>query len=332
MSAVIARKLWLLRARLTSTALLMVTALLILTCTAHAFLYLADLIDGITSTFTAGNPNSDPRVEANDFFQNATRTKILAAFFLYVFVSVCNNLFVTWRVYVYWGRNKVLAGLLVSLILASVVANAVCGHFLVKDHAEGFGNEEAAGKSLFTAGWILSIVMQVAGALLIGWHSVETPIVVGNGEQEKRNILQTLFYAFVEAGCLSLITELFMIGFLYRNWAVALVFLAVLGQISGLSALAIILREIFKAERDSLNGFVNVTSALAAMQMQDFSHRRGQRSIGPSDMEDVHGNAVMVDIETSRHEDDAEKPISQKYRSRAVGKILLHDIEREPST
>ena len=53
-----------------------------------------------------------------------------------------------------------------------------------------------------------------------------------------------------------------------------------------------------------------MTSALAAMQMQDFSHRRAQRSIGPSDLADAHDNAVMVDIETSRHEDDVEKPVS----------------------
>lgn len=78
----------------------------------------------------------------------------------------------------------------------------------------------------------------------------------------------------------------------------------------GLSAFAIILREIYKAEQDSSNGFVNVTSALAAMQMQDFSHRRAQRSVGPSDIAETHENAVMVDIETSRHEDDAEKPVS----------------------
>ena len=53
-----------------------------------------------------------------------------------------------------------------------------------------------------------------------------------------------------------------------------------------------------------------MTSALAAIQMQDFSHRRAQRSIGPSDLADAHDNAVMVDIETSRHEDDVEKPVS----------------------
>lgn len=52
------------------------------------------------------------------------------------------------------------------------------------------------------------------------------------------------------------------------------------------------------------------------MQMQDFSHRRAQRSIGPSDLGEARENTVMVDIETSRHEDDAEKPVSI-FESRA---------------
>ncbi|KZV75383.1 hypothetical protein PENSPDRAFT_647176 [Peniophora sp. CONT] len=172
--------------------------------------------------------------------------------------------------------------------------------------------------------------MQILGALFIGWHAVETPMIV-NGEQKRRNILQTLFYAFIESGCLSLVTELVMIGFLYHEWSVALVFIAVLGQISGLSAFAIILREIYKSERDSSNGFVNVTSALAAMQMQDLSRRHLPGSIGPSDLGDAQEGAVMVDIETSRHEDDAEKPTFRRYRSPAVGKIVLPDIETAPS-
>ena len=112
------------------------------------------------------------------------------------------------------------------------VTNAVCGHFLVKTGATGFTSEDIQGKSLFTSGWVLSIVMQITGALLIGWHSVETPMVVGHGEQQRRSVFRSLFNAFIESGCLSLVTELFMIGFLYTDWAVALVFLAVLGQIS----------------------------------------------------------------------------------------------------
>ena len=62
----------------------MITALLVLACTAHAFVYLADLLDGITSTFKVGNTNVSDN--ANEFFENATRTKILVAFFLYIFI------------------------------------------------------------------------------------------------------------------------------------------------------------------------------------------------------------------------------------------------------
>ena len=89
-------------------ALWLFSTFLISSCLAHAFIYLADLLHGITSTFTI--ESADPSSSANVYFQNATRAKTLATFFLYVFnvsssmflfttpsngmQNFCNNLFV----------------------------------------------------------------------------------------------------------------------------------------------------------------------------------------------------------------------------------------------
>ncbi|KZV75382.1 hypothetical protein PENSPDRAFT_88914 [Peniophora sp. CONT] len=96
---VIVQKLWRVRGNLVSRSLLLVTTLLISSCTAHAFTYLADLIDGMTSSFNS--TNTSPIESANDYFQRATRAHVLACFFLYVLNSFCNNLFVVRCVYIH---------------------------------------------------------------------------------------------------------------------------------------------------------------------------------------------------------------------------------------
>lgn len=118
------------------------------------------------------------------------------------------------------------------MLIILLVVNATCGHFLAKNRATAFTTKDSVAAGLFTTGWVLSIVMQISGALLIGWHAVETPKVVGNSEPKRRNISRTIFYAFIESGCLSLVIELIMVGFLYHRWNIALIFIAVLGQFS----------------------------------------------------------------------------------------------------
>lgn len=79
--------------------------------------------------------------------------------------------------------------------------------------------------------------------------------------------------------------------------------------VQALSSLGIILCEIYKAEHELSNGFANVTSALV-MQMPGYKLPRYcvQESSSSSDDGEMHDNAVMVAIETSRLEDREPRP------------------------
>ena len=83
-----------------------------------------------------------------------------------------------------------------------------------------------------------------------------------------------------------------------------------------LSSLAILAREIFKAELQATGGFVNITSPLA-MQMSAFSlpRNRKQRSLNASEDGAVHDGAVMVAIETFERQDTAKVGIYVHHTS-----------------
>lgn len=85
-------------------------------------------------------------------------------------------------------------------------------------------------RALLTSTYVLSMITQISGALLISWHTMKTPKVVDL--DDKPNFYQALFSALVESGSLALVAELLGIVFLYRNWWVDWIFIAVLAQIS----------------------------------------------------------------------------------------------------
>ena len=84
---------------------------------------------------------------------------------------------------------------------------------------------------LFTSAWALTLIVQVSGALLIGWRTVGTPQKVGHGKR-KAGIPMMVFYASIESGCLALATELVALVFLYRNPIAGGIVLNVLGQVT----------------------------------------------------------------------------------------------------
>lgn len=59
---------------------------------------------------------------------------------------------------------------------------------------------------------------------------MKTPKVVKN--DDRPNLCQNLFFAFVESGSLALVVELLGLVFLYRNWWLDWIFIAVLAQTS----------------------------------------------------------------------------------------------------
>ena len=65
---------------------------------------------------------------------------------------------------------------------------------------------------------------------MIAWRIVATPRDVDSNNKTK-NTVTTLFHAFVESGCLSLVTELVAVAFDYYDRTRALILLAALGQI-----------------------------------------------------------------------------------------------------
>ncbi|KZV67410.1 hypothetical protein PENSPDRAFT_51482 [Peniophora sp. CONT] len=309
MSAVIMRKLWPRRASRLFQALMLVTTLLLSSCSAHAFIYLDDIIQGFT---LPDEPNSTQAERVNEYFLRLDRPNIIACFFLYGFNGFCNNLFVSWRVYVTWGRNIYLAGFLTSLTIACQVVIWVIGYRF----AQGETLEDGSTLAMVITTWALAITIQILGALLIAWITLQTPKVIDNAGNQTRVPL-ALFYTCVESGFLSMVTEFFLVAYLYRNPPVIFILVALLGQISGFSSFAIILRELQKVEFESARGFVNVTSALA---MHGLPRLRGRRSSHSSmGGGEGPGDTVMVAIETSRHEDDTQKPASMHFHPPAKG-------------
>ncbi|VDC05111.1 unnamed protein product [Peniophora sp. CBMAI 1063] len=304
-SIIIVRKLW--SRRMTdrvSQALMLITTLFLSTCTAHAFIYLDDLIFGFTSLHTGANSHAleqkeDPAVHG--YFASA-RFNFLACFFLYGFNAFFNNTFIVWRVYITWRRNVLLATVL-SFMHVAGFGSCLSLHRMIRTD----NLWDVVIRALLTSTYVLSMATQVSGALLIAWHTMNTPKVVKSDDQS--NLLQAIFFALVESGSLALVVELLGIIFLWnRDWWVDWIFIAVLAQISGLSSLGIILREIYKAESELSGGFANVTSALV-MQMPGYTLPRycAHDSSNSSDDGEVQDHAVMVAIETSRVDDKEAK-------------------------
>ena len=64
-------------------------------------------------------------------------------------------------------------------------------------------------------------------------HRVDhDPYTEGCRRRREEEHYRSLFYVFIDSGCLALLTELFGIAFLYHDPTVSLVLLAVLGQLS----------------------------------------------------------------------------------------------------
>ncbi|KZV73788.1 hypothetical protein PENSPDRAFT_749827 [Peniophora sp. CONT] len=285
-------KLWPRRESRLFRIILLVTILLISSCTAHAFMYLDDLIRGF------GSDGSAHIGGVNGYFIDNSRFNVLVCLSLYVFNCFCNNLFIAWRVYVTWARNLRLSAVLVLwnigvLVTAAVAFSRLADHITLRDPAT---------MAVAIVSWALSITIQISGALLIAWNTLQTPKVVGDDTNARtpRRIPGTLFCACVESGCPSLVTEMIVLGFVRSDLSVILAMVAVLGQITAFSSFAIVLRELQKAEIDYAKGFVNATSALA---MHDLPRIRGRRSMHSLEGLSGPGNTVMVAIETSRHGD-----------------------------
>lgn len=85
-------------------------------------------------------------------------------------------------------------------------------------------------RALLTSAYLMSMVTQISGVLLIGWHTMKTPKVVNGGERP--NPLRTIFFAFVESGSLALAVELAGIIVLYGDWWFDWIFIAVLAQVT----------------------------------------------------------------------------------------------------
>ncbi|KZV73995.1 hypothetical protein PENSPDRAFT_749679 [Peniophora sp. CONT] len=305
-AAVIVRKLWLRRTDVIPRALMATAIILTFTCTAQAFIHLADLVSGFTSPHEVHTSQDIQDTGPNKYFASV-RFNITACLFVYAFNSFFNNSFIAWRVYVTWRRNLYLAALLTVVNIACLVVTLICARRII--HTPN-GLTDDLIKALLTSAYILSMVTQIIGVLLIGWHTMKTPKVVNDGD--KRYLSRTLFYAFVESGSLTLIMELAGLVFLYHDWSgTDWILIAVLGQISGLSSLGIILREIYKAELELANGFANVTSALV-MQMPGYNLPRysARHFTNTSDNDGGHSEGIMVAVETSRLEDSDAKPHS----------------------
>ncbi|KZV68739.1 hypothetical protein PENSPDRAFT_506614 [Peniophora sp. CONT] len=242
MAVIVVQRLWSHRMHKISS-LMLITCLIVAACTAHAFIYLDDLIVGFTSADEVNTAQ-----EISNYFLTF-RFNVLACYFLRVCNGFCNKLFVTWRVYVIWGHNKPLAALLTVPHLAELALNVASGYYVSRTHTS---DVELTGSLLLSA-WVLSTSMQVTALLLIAWRTVGTPKIV-DARMQRDNLLPAIFYAFVDSSCLTLITDVLTVAFARHDQSISLIFLAALGQVSGLSSLAIILREIFKAEQDVSRG------------------------------------------------------------------------------
>ncbi|VDC05112.1 unnamed protein product [Peniophora sp. CBMAI 1063] len=307
MAVVIVRKLWPHRRHAISRSLMLIATLIIITCTVHAFISLDDLIVGFT--LTQGVDTEGPAVIANYFL--SVRFNNTACISIYVINSSCNNLFVVWRVYMTWGRNLKLSVLLIFLHLVALALGIAC-----VVHIERTGSLlDKTITALLTSGWAFSMLMQVSGALLIGWRTIGTPQSAIN--RQSSGFYLAIWHALIESGSLALVTELVGLVFLYRNLGDGIIVIITLGQITALSSLAIILREIYKAEVQSSMGFVNITSPIA-MQMSSLSMSRnqGRSPLSAAEHGAVPDNAVVVNIETVGHgaEEDLSKIAKTLYR------------------
>ena len=66
-------------------SLILITLLIVTSCTAHAFVYFSDLITGLTISHAVGDLILDsPAIGLSNYFLSV-RANLFAAFFLYVF-------------------------------------------------------------------------------------------------------------------------------------------------------------------------------------------------------------------------------------------------------
>ncbi|KZV68740.1 hypothetical protein PENSPDRAFT_753894 [Peniophora sp. CONT] len=306
MVVIVARNLWPRRAHLISRSLLLITFLIFSSCTAHASIYLDDLIVGLTHSHEVVLSLILPEIGIAEYFLSV-RFNIIACYYLYVFNGICNKVFVIWRVYVAWDCNIYLAAVLTILHLVVVALAIACGCHIIQAHIF----DDTMTRALLTSAWLMSMIMQISAALLIAWRTVGTPKVVGD-HRKRDGLFPTLFYAVVESGCLALAIELVGVVLDYRNQLNGLVVLAILGQSSGFSAMAIILRESLKAEQQITNGVVNITSPLAMrMTALTLPRHHVHRSANCSGDAHVRDTAVMVAIETSQLDDSTVRTTHQ---------------------
>ena len=105
--------------------------------------------------------------------------------------------------------------------------NIAYGYHVIHTHVY----EDHFGKVLLAAAWALSMTMMTLGLILISWHTFRTPKVArDNGKEE--GLLLKLFYALVDAGCLTLVVDIITVAFGNHDPARGFISLAVLGQIS----------------------------------------------------------------------------------------------------
>ncbi|VDC05113.1 unnamed protein product [Peniophora sp. CBMAI 1063] len=300
-AAIILYRLWPSRSRTASRFLVLITIFIISSCTAHVFIYLDDLLVGFTSSQVANalDNGSNSTLSVSEYFIGF-RFNILVGYFLRVFNGFCNKLFVTWRVYVLWEHHAYLAALLLTVHFAEAGLNIAYGYHAIQAHIL----EDHLTKVLVASAWALSMVAMGSGLLLIAWRTIGTPKVV-RGNQKRDGIFLKLFYVLVESGCVTLVADIVTVALGYHDQIRGFVSLAVLGQISALGPLAIILREISKAQQEASSGDVNVASALT-LQISDHTLplHRAQQSHNRSESRAGSSEVLTVRIERSLLEDD----------------------------
>ncbi|KAI0028211.1 hypothetical protein K488DRAFT_89970 [Vararia minispora EC-137] len=202
-------------------------SLQLLLSTGHASASMADVI--ICFSVTKESPH--------DYFADSGRPALLGQIILYTLNAFIGDSFIVWRVYVSWGRRLLLV---VPLILLNVGAT-VLGLTATAELARIHTLRDARVRYMTGTAWMISLIVQGCGTLLIVWRVWSTPIV--SPSVRRRWNPCTVLWVFVESGCIYSGTTLLSIALMAANSPLIDMIVAPLCHIATFVPLTIILRE-----------------------------------------------------------------------------------------
>ncbi|VDB89988.1 unnamed protein product [Peniophora sp. CBMAI 1063] len=278
--------------------LLFVFAFLFCTCTAHAAVYLADII----ADFTSSTP-------ALVHIADQGRPQSITELTLYIINCQIGDYFLTWRVYSFW-RSKVIVAVLVVLSLVPLVIGCVATNLLSRQHTILVGSV----RTWAVVAWVSSVIVQVCGSLLIGWRAWSTPTtVVANGRQGFNP--WTIIWTLVDSGALYTITTVLVLALWFDYPGAFNVLVAILGQIAAFVPLTITLRECWKADHAPSNRGPSAGTFLVPVResysLQPTTHSRNNGGLPDGIMitTDQHSDGTLKKAEM--YESDAGSPPSR---------------------